>query len=248
MAFNLYLNTREAQLVNGNPADAIFNLNSFNTDWQSIEVSLEECIFPNTIYNVKSNNKTIPFQENGGGTIYTATLTEGYYTGATLATEIATQMNATASVLPWQAIWTNSTGKFTIGTAPANSIKFRFDTLSEQDTTHELLGYNREPDDFISFNTSDHQANLSGSFFIDIVSNLGSLNMSSSGRYSILQRVALDVPAGAIVHYSNQNDSDKSYISNNLDSIEMRIFDDKNELVVLPRTSHISYTLRISPQ
>jgi hypothetical protein len=83
-------------------------------------------------FNVESDNKKIYINDGSDKTI---TLSEGVYTGATLATEVQTQLNASSS--NWTVSYTGSTRKFTISNT--GSVTLRFTQTTDQ--AWEMLGF-----------------------------------------------------------------------------------------------------------
>jgi hypothetical protein len=241
MSFSLYLDTREGVNINNNPADCVFTLNSFNTNLRNIRISLESCIIPNTVPAVNNNNNKVYFAEEEGATL-TATLEPGNYTGTTLAVELKRVLDL-AGDHTYSVSYNSSTNKLSITTTLPNVFGFRFSNTF-QSSAH-ILGFPDLDSDNLSGFISSNPVRLDGNLYFDLVSNLGSNNMASSGRYSILARIAVNVPTGAIIFYDNQNNEDDSYINNDLNQIALRLYDDRGNLLQLDQSSHISYTLRI---
>lgn len=72
-------------------------------------------------YVVNSNNNTMSFSD---GLTNVITLTQGNYTGTTLATELQTQLNNGVSLATFTVTYTSSTNKFTI--AASTSITYHW--------------------------------------------------------------------------------------------------------------------------
>jgi hypothetical protein len=83
-------------------------------------------------FNVESDNKKIYIND---GSDYTITLTEGLYTGTTLATELQTQLNASSS--NWTVSYSTTTKKFTISNT--GSVTLRFTQTTDQ--AWSMLGF-----------------------------------------------------------------------------------------------------------
>ena len=86
-----------------NSADAIDPTNPSVSTWSVAEIfkisaanrlSLVSVTFPNAVYAVNSNNNSIVFQEDNTAVSFTATLTNGIYSGSTLAAELKVALDA----------------------------------------------------------------------------------------------------------------------------------------------------------
>lgn len=95
------------------------------------------------LFTIHAGNHTLSFEETGGVTI-TATLTDGIYTGAALATELQTQLNAAGSST-YTVTWSGT--RFTItsdGTGGAGI--FTIEWTANTGLAH-MLGFNGSADD-----------------------------------------------------------------------------------------------------
>lgn len=100
---------------------------------------------------IDSTNKYIDLNISGyGGGTYVATLTGRNYTGATLATEIKTQLDATGSSLTFTVTYSESTQKFTIAANGSFNILWKTGTHgsdNSDDHVGTLLGFDDSADD-----------------------------------------------------------------------------------------------------
>lgn len=92
-----------------------------------IPISVE---IPLTFYNVNSSTNVITVT-NATPTTFTVTLTQGNYTGSSLATEIQTQLNAQAFA-GFTVTYSSTTSKFTIANATSFNLIYATTTASEK--------------------------------------------------------------------------------------------------------------------
>jgi hypothetical protein len=193
------------------------------------------------VTNVNQNNNLVYFSEEDGP-LLTAILNPGNYTGTTLAAELKRVMDDIGSHT-YTVTFNSITSKLTVATNIPNVYGWRFSNTFRSAAL--LLGFPDTDSDNLTAFISTDPIRLDYSLYYDIITNLGSGNMSSSGRYSILARIANTTPPNTILFYENQNDADSSVISNDLNQIEIRLVDDKGNVLPLNATAHISYTFRI---
>lgn len=235
-SFDLYLDSRNS--ITNDPADCSFNLGLgsllFNSSGMSI--SVESFMYPNLEPNVNSKNNLIVFQENGVATDISLTLSEGYYTGTGLSSELQTQLNAEGSNT-YSVSYNSITGRLTITVTSGTSIKIIGDS--------ELLGIIEG--NFQASITSDLPVRLDGSLYVDITSNLHTSNVTSDGVRNVLKRVPLSVNPQQILFYTNPNDSDSMIVTGgSLDTIQIRLVDDKGFKIILPSSAHWAMNLRVT--
>lgn len=123
-----------------------------NTSSSDFELELKEPIesgvyqlvygsIPNTFYNVPSTNNMNKFVIFETDTEYTITITPGNYTASSLATELETQLDASAATNTFTVTYSSATGKLTF-TTNTSDVEFRFGTY--QYDSAEILGFNFE--------------------------------------------------------------------------------------------------------
>jgi hypothetical protein len=242
MSFNLYIDSRNAtKLINGSPSDSIFLLEfgQMNLVGQNYGVSVEEVSFPNLVYGVNSTNNTVLFSENSSATILSATIAPGNYTPTTFATAVKSALDTVGSNT-YTVVYDNTSGKLAISANSTNTLLIR--------QVNDVIGFDISSA-FATSITGDHPISISGSMYVDITSPSIQLpSRTTSNRSNILQRVYVDVPYGFQIRHSNSNDADmQSIISGNLNTLELRLFDDRGNPWTLPANAHFSMTLRLSP-
>lgn len=111
----------------------------------------------NSLYNVVANQNDKVYITHSVDGAQTLTLTAGYYTGSTLATELKTQLDSISAVV-YTVTYSSTTGKFTI-TAGSGNINFTFAT-NTSNTARYILGFDEEDGTPATSLVSDNVANL----------------------------------------------------------------------------------------
>jgi hypothetical protein len=237
----LFLDTDHAEIIDNTPSDTIFTLN-FNSgnNMSNYGISLEALQVPNIVYPINVNNNKIYFSENGGATL-TATITENNYNGTTLASEIETQLNAVGTFGTYSVSYDDQSKKLTIGglTLPDTI------TLTTGDNSMERELGMSFPKTGTAI-TSDYPINISGTQYIDIQADVISRNYSSNGKTNILERIPIPSAFGGIVNYQNTTDDFIKLSEESINTLEIRITDDRGKLWVLPPTAQVSMTLKLT--
>jgi hypothetical protein len=235
----LFLTTRDNQQVENYNAYFSLRLPRYSL-LKGFELSLQTVEFPNTVYPINQYNNDIIFQENGGGNVQ-AFLTPGDYTGPEFAIEIQTQLNAAGTSVYTVTYDDVHTKKLTISANLANTIGFK-DTIYG---AYEEMGF--DPDLFVVANTitSDYPINISGSAYVDLVSNIAARNYSTSSTANVIARIPLYVPFGNIVFYEPQSDDPLFVSYQQLDEIYLSLRDDKGNPFELPRNAHLSIMFKV---
>jgi len=206
----------------------------------SVEISVDQVILFNLQYPINQYNKTITFQENSDtGVSYTATLTEGSYTGSEIATEIASQLTAnTGNAITYTGSYDNNTGKLTIS---ASALNFKLTSINE------IFGY-EVMTSFASSKVGDYPVNLSGPDYVDLLcpslvnDNMISRSLTTTG---IMKRIPLTVGFGGLVNYQSSQPDDSIIVDRSyLETIRMKLQNPDGSSYLLPSNSHVSITLR----
>jgi hypothetical protein len=221
------------------PHNVSWNLPLHFSESASTHIALDNVIFANAAFPINSNNNTILFQENNStAATYTATITAGVYTGATLATEIKTRMDAaTGNAYTYTVSFNAATKKLTISTT-----NFRI-LLSS--TAKKVIGLGVSEQSFAASQALPNPVRLDGSQYVSVVSNFTSKNISSGYSQSILLRVPLDVSYGELVNYSSQTDDYNLVDVSELSSISFRLYGDDGLPYELPSNCPVNYTLKL---
>lgn len=209
---------------------------------EKFRVSLRSCEFPNTVYPINSYNNKLVVTPNSGSIVYLITLTEGSYTGSTLATHIATQIQAAAGGQTFTGTYDSDTKKITI-TSNAN-----FAFVLCDNNIYEELGLGSSAFDTLQLtHTSAYPINISGTSYVDLVSNLSSLSYSPGSSNHILARIPVDVSFGSIVFYQNSIPEELEITNHHIDVLTFSLITDKGVFFELPDNAHMSIVLSITP-
>ena len=238
----LFLDSDHANQIGTTPSDLIFNLN-FNVanDMSGYAMAIQSISIPNMVYPINSNNNKIYWKEDGGAVI-TSTLTENNYSGMEMATELQTQLNADTGIARVYTVTYDSQSKklnINTGILP-NTIEF----VDGNNNAYAELGFNSSAGSANQY-TGAYPVYLSGTQYIDIQADITTNNYSSNGKTNILERIPLTANFGSIITYQNASDD---YIDLNEDSIntlEIRVLDDKGNLWQLPQNAQISIVCKL---
>jgi hypothetical protein len=237
-SFEFFIDSRDSIQVGSNPSDVLLvNVLGSGISSDHYTLSVEQCIIPNLEYPVNSKNKSFTMTDHAAGQVV-VTLTEGTYTGATLATEVEAKVQAATGDAGYSCTFDSTTSRLTLTDVLPDTFTI--------DTDNDMLG-------FVAFTTptaayiGDNPIRLDGSTYFDIASNLTTLNLTSSGRTDVLARIQNVVNYGGLNFYDNRNDSDSTQLSGGaLDRLHLQLLDDRGRLLELPANSHWSLAIRLS--
>ena len=221
------------------PHDAVFNLNAFVKDDAFHAIKLKSVTFLNARYNIHSGNNTLVFQEDGVSANLVATLTPQNYSATQLATELKTQLDA-AGANTYTVTYNAQTLQFTIATS-GTSIKITGDS-----TCLREIGFTAQTTFQASSTTSDLVVRLDGTQYVSVVSGLQSRNLNSNKYTNILARVPVEEPVGTLIHYEVQDPTPQQFTPGTLTNFSVRLFDDRDNLYVLPSNCQIQYIYELS--
>lgn len=234
----IYLDSKDS-IDKTNPAQSRFLLNFQNYSNHKGYISLEQFTVPITQSPVNSNNNVLELQENNGASTVLVTLSEKSYTGAEIATELKTKLDAASGAgNTFTVTYANSTKKLLI---TADTTNFNFGANS---TALKVIGFTSSTS-YTSSRTSENVVRLDGSVYYDIVSSLSSRNISSNGRTNILARVPIFAGFGSVQSYQHSNESAIQIFNQDVDVINLTIYDDEGNIVQLPENSDVSYVFRL---
>lgn len=236
MSTFLILNTKDS--YTNEPSNASFNLSNFQETNFYNKISLVNVTFPNLQYPVNSNNNVIVFEEDGVGTDFTATLTEGTYTATELITEIQTQMDA-AGANTYTVTYNSNTYKYT-WTTSGTSLRFTSDS-----TADKVLGLDTSVGSFAASVTSSYPIRLDGTQYVDVICSIPSNNITSDNK-PVYKRIPVVVSFGEINFIESQFDDFLNLRANNLISLDIRLIDDTGSAYSLPVNSEVQYTFKLS--
>lgn len=237
MSSLLFLSTRVQDGDENYNASWSINLPRLNTI-HSYKLSLQNIEFPNTVYPINVYNKNIYFNE--GGVTLQAVLTENNYTGSQFAAEVKAQLDIASGGGQLYTVTYDSQAKKLLITAPGN---FQFEDGAFN--SYDELGFNVENFTSSASYLSDYTINLSGTSFVDVVTNFSTHNHSVSTTAGVLVRVPVNVTFGNIVFYEPSTDDNLFVTTNQIDNIFVQLRDERGNLFLLPRNTHLSMTLKL---
>lgn len=236
----IFLNTDDSLNPN-TPYDSSFNLNSKINDLSSTKMALSTVQFSNTVYPINSFYNTFVCQENNALGTMTLTLAPNNYTGTQIASYLQTVMNAGTTQATVYTVSYNSQSKF-LTFSGTNNFKILATSTCLRELGISSRGMSSPQITFIC----DYPVELSGSRYIDVISNLSSKSVSSNNYTNILVRIPLAVSFGEVVIYQSSAESSFTVFNQDLCAIDLRLIDDRNNQFILPANSPISYTFRMS--
>lgn len=229
---------------NNSPSDVIFNLN-FNqsNELENYAMSIQQITLPNSVYPINSNNNKLYWNEDGGATV-TSTLTANSYTGTQLATELTTQMNADSPGGRTYAVTYDSQSKkltFTESVGLPNTFAF---LTGSKDCVVET-GVDGDGSNHSTSYIADNPIYLAGTQYIDIQADISSNNYSSNGKSNIIERIPISANFGSVIIYQNSSDDFIKLNDDSLNTLEIRVLDDKGNLFDLPSNAKMSIVLKL---
>lgn len=236
----LFLDSDNAIQLNGSPSDLIFSLN-FNTgnDMSGYALSIQSISVPNMVYPLNSQNNKFYFIENGGSTL-TGTLTENNYTGDQFATELETQLNASGT-LTYTVSYDSQNKKISFSVPLPDT----FQLVDGDNNCYAEWGINISTSD-LSAHISDYPVYLAGSQYIDIQMDISTKNYASNGKTNIFERIPLNASFGVILYYQNTTDDYIHLNEESIDTLEIRILNDKGKLWELPPNAQLTIVCKLS--
>jgi hypothetical protein len=224
------------------------------------ELSLHQCIFPNVVYPINEYNNIVRFRETDTSLASTTTwevvLSENFYTGSQLASAVESAMNAVSifGVAAYNVVYDSQSVKlnFTLtGTSAAN------DTFQFEDSTNSLLedmGVLVNPSTLRSPLTlgagtqtyiGEAPVNISGTQFVDVITNISTNNYTSISASNILARIPVNVEFGGEIFFQPPQEEFQSVSSQSLNEIYVQLRDDNGNFYKLPNNAHFSMVLRL---
>lgn len=240
----IFLNSDHATKLtsSGSPSDVIYNLN-FNqsNELDNYNMSIQQVTLPNSVYPINANNNKLYWSEDGGATI-TSTLTPNSYSGTQLATEIATQMNAD-SARTYTVTYDSQSKKLTFTESVGLPNTFEF--LTGSYNCVKEIGVDGDGSTHSTSYVADNPVYLAGTQYIDIQADISSNNYSSNGKSNIIERIPINANFGSVITYQNASDDFIKLNEDSLNTLEIRILDDKGYLWDLPSNAQVSMVLKL---
>ena len=208
-------------------------------------MSLQKVEFPHNVYPFTDDNTIIYFTDPESADLPVfATFTNGIYTGAELAAELQTQMNAVSAGSPFTVTFSDQTAKFTFAVAGGTGVVSFYSGLAN---ANEELGIGESMFSPASAHTSTYPVNLSGPQYVDLMTNFSTHNYSVSSAPNIFARIPLLETFGNIIFYEPHTDDPLFVSETQLNTVTVRLMNDKGVFYKLPENAHFSMTLKITP-
>ena len=244
MSSLLLFNTRDSET--DTPYDTFWPIHvSRLNNLTRFKITLQNIEFPNVVYPINRFNNNLYFSEDDAGS-FTATLTPNGYTGTQLAAELKTQLEA-AGAGTYTVTYDTQSKKMTIAVAGAVAA---FQFLTGVNNAYGELGYeltSASDADAASY-TSDYPINISGSAYVDVVTNFSTHNHSVSTTSNVFARVPLADSFGSVVLYEPHTDDSLFVNATEIGFFNMHLRDDKGNVWELPKNAHVSLALKITAQ
>lgn len=239
----IFLNSNDATKLAPGPSDIIFNLNFANSnDMENYAISIQQVVLPNAVYPINSNNNKLYWNEDGGATI-TSTITPGSYSGTQIASEIATQMNADSIGRTYGCTYSSITKKLTVTESVGLPNTFAFFSGSNDIITE--TGFDGNGSTHSTTYVANYPVYLAGTQYVDIQCDISSNNYSSNGKSNVLQRIPITANFGSVIIHQEPSDDFIRLNEESLNTLEIRILDDKGNLWDLPANAQVSAVLKL---
>lgn len=236
----LFLDSDHGTIINNTPSDVIYTLN-FNTgaNMENYGISLESVHLPNAVYPINSNNNKLYLSENSGATL-TITIPPNNYDGDEIASELQTQLNAVGT-LTYSVSYDVQSKKLTASVNLPDTFGF----VEGSNDIYRELGFGTLNGQVSSY-VADYPLNLSGTQYVDLQADISSHNYSSNGKSNILERIPIDSSFGSIVYYQNSTSDYVALSEDSINTLEIRLLDDRGLLWELPRNAQVSMVLKLT--
>jgi hypothetical protein len=234
MSSVIYLNTRDRD--DGQNDNAIFYANKSQLSGYK-KLTLESFSMQHSMYPFSPTrcNNIIYVQIAGiTSTTYEAVIPANNYTSSQFTTELATQLNSAASGI-WTVTYDSQSGKLTI----TKNGTFRF--VDGPCSGHAEVGYDLTDTVFELSKVMHSPLNLSGTQYIDVVTNIAGSSWNSTGTYTVLVRVPLSESFGDVIIY-NANLKHSLMTRGSMTQLEFALRDDRGRRLGLDENSHVNYT------
>lgn len=234
------LNSRDSNSVESYLPSWTFNVPQHGKLTENYHMCLVNFQVPNTVYPVNEYYKQLSIVQDN--TIsFSFSLTENNYTGTQLASELETQLNALGGYT-YTCTYDTQSKKIQVTCSGGT---FEWSAINDYNA-YRILGVTTFGVQTANY-VGDVPINLSGSSYIDIISNLRNDNFSSTHFTSFYERIPIDVPFGNIIVYEPANKAPVQIQSHNgLFTVTFEMRDDQGNLFKLPTYSEVSCKLLVT--
>ncbi len=239
---DIFLSTRDGRSVY-NYKDTWNINNQYYNDLRGFGISLVGMIFPNLVYPINEYNQMIYLTDSDGNpNPKTVTIPSANYTGATFGAAIKTALDA-ASLLTYTVSFDSPTEKLTISVVGPDTCEF----TSGDNSAYEAMGFE---DALFSSGTSsitsDNPIEISGTPYIQVLTNFVGNNYSSFTNSNVLTTVPVTESFGAWVFFSNRQTQNQYVTDARIHEIKMELRDAWGNPFKLPNNAYVQLTFRIN--
>jgi hypothetical protein len=239
MSQQIYISSADRN--SGNSNDFLIFIDDQLLRDQHKDLMISEAIIPHSYYAINDNNNTFECGPTGADTI---TLTNGNYTSSEFATHLTTQLNVVL-VPTYSTAFSTNTGKFTFSTGDSSEFVLVADTKN-----YKYLGFAISTSNSSASGSlvSTNVINISGTEYIDILSNLqlASENSSNLNR-DVLARVYPNSAAFSSIFYNATSDSSVHFEGQHINRLHLRLVDEFGDPLSLNGLNW-NFTLKTVPR
>jgi hypothetical protein len=223
-SIQIYLNSANADKLNGNISDAEYNLPPFEIpDGYHIYLSVQSVTIPYSFYNVNDSNNLLSYNLKDQS-INNVTFVNGNYN----ITEVVDYLKSI--MIGFDISYNNITNKLTF--------KHTVDFYFLNDTTcFKLLGFdnNKSYQSTSLTLTSVNCVNIIAIKRINVSSNFitYNINKSAANNYSILCSIPVNKPPYSLIEYTNNNNFRTDLFINYIHVIKIKLTDERENLIDL---------------
>jgi hypothetical protein len=239
MSQHIYISSADRN--SGNSNDFLLFLDDELLRDQHKDLAVSEAIIPHSYYAINDNNNTFECGPTGADTI---TITNGNYTSSEFATHLATQLNVVL-VPTYSVSFSTNTGKFTYSTGDASEFVLVADTKN-----YKYLGFAKNSSNSSASGSlvSTNVINISGTEYVDILSNLqvASENSSNLNR-DVLARIYPNSSAFSSIFFNATTDNAVHFAGQHINRMHIRLVDEHGDALDLNGLDW-NFTLKTVPR
>ena len=175
----------------------------------------------NSLYTLNENNRNVSINS------VSITLTPGTYTFKELGDHLQDRINTPPNGLTGFVVDSNTlTYKYNISSGSSFTIEW----ASVEGYSHRLFGFNNENKSTASSHDSDNVVQQSNQFVDLVIPEIPYIacKRNSIGKH-LIDRIPLDCPQGAIMHYSNDHNPVNYFTPINLNSLTIQLYEDTTD-------------------
>lgn len=245
MSSLVLLNSRDAHSSNSTNED--FNWIINNPRFAILfgyKLGVEQVEIPNAVYPVNEYYNKVSVLEGGGATL-TVTMTSSNYTGTTIATHLAAILTTASAATGGTKTYTGTYDSYTKKITIASTGTFAYKSVAND--AYELLGISTLTASVAASVVADNPVNLSGSAYVDIITNFSSNNWTSGYTSNVLERIPLTGSFGDVIQVQYPAKMPLQITGAGFTEFRCMLRDDRGNPWKLPSNMHISLVLRVEP-